>query len=78
LKHCRTLGVSGLADVLHQLGPDQWVEDGIAEAFAGILELSNVKQIPTLTTLSTGRTSLLEFGEGASAEPRFAAGKART
>ena len=77
LEHSRALGISGLAYVLHQFGPDQRVQDGIAEAFAGILELSNVKQILAPATLSTGRTSLLEFSEGASAEPRFAAGKAR-
>jgi len=28
----------------HIICPDQWVQDGIAEAFADILELSNVKQ----------------------------------
>jgi len=44
LEHGRALGIGGLAYFPHQFGPAQSVQDGIAEAFAGILELSNVKQ----------------------------------
>ena len=71
LEHRRALGISGLAYVLHQLPPDQRIQDGITKALAGIFELSNVKQIPIPTAQSTGRTSLLEFSGGASAEPRL-------
>jgi hypothetical protein len=71
LEHRRALGISGLAYVLHQLSPDQRIQDGITKALAGIFELSNVKQIPIPTAQSTGRTSLLEFSGGASAEPRL-------